>query len=83
MSFVKYTVNFSEEDDLGLTKEHGKQEIVINTNQITWYNQTDDGNIVVHLSDGQEMVVPLGMEKFEEVLCTVEAIITLEAINEN
>jgi competence transcription factor ComK len=88
MAFLKFPIYFSEDDadlkeNLGLKSKRIEGEIIINTQQICAYNETDYGYIIVRMTNGECYQIPLKLKEFEDLLYKTEVLVTLQALKEN
>jgi hypothetical protein len=91
MAFLTIPVFFIDEEDakekskLGLDYEPDDGFIRVNTNNICTYHETgeEDQDTKLHMTDGTEIIVPLEIEDFEDLLNEVENIIKIDKISQN
>lgn len=89
MAFIKVPVLFSSDDDveklenLGLSPETEKGEIVLNTALLCAYNAMDNGNVMARMANGDCVEIPLRVGDFESVLDKVDSIVAFSDIGIN
>jgi len=89
MAFITIPVLFIDPEDAEESKLVGKEpqgdtgEVVVNTNCICTYHSTDDGDVVLHMIDGSDIIVPLEIEDWEKLLNDIESVIKLNVIGAN
>jgi hypothetical protein len=91
MAFITIPVFFIDEEDEEEKKLIGKKSepesgfIRVNTVNICTYHEAgdDDMDTVLHMVDGTDVIVPLPIDDFENMLNEVENIIKLNAIGQN
>lgn len=88
MAFIKFPIYFCDDDfekkeDLGLKIEHTQGKISINTQQICAYNEMDNKNILIRMSNGDAYECPLTIDSFEDLLLEVDSIYQLSELSPN
>ena len=88
MAFVRFPVLWAEDDfekkeSLGLEVECEEGDITINTKMICAYNEMGNENVMCRMSNGDAYEIPMCIHAFEDILQTVDSLVTLSDITEN
>jgi hypothetical protein len=88
MAFLQFPIYFAEDtfeakENLGLPVEQNEGIMTINTQCICGYNESDDGDIMCRMANGDCWRLPLKRKDFESILFRSEMLITITALKEN
>lgn len=77
MPYLKFPIIFAKDEDekylsMGITPPKGKEpepdDIYINTACICAFNEMDNGNVLVRMSNGEAYEMPIDIEDFNDIL---------------
>ena len=90
MAYIKFPIIFAKDEDekwesLGLTPPKGNKEepgeMYINTLQICGFNEMDNGDVLVRMSNGECYQLPVDIEEFADIV--VDLIVEFPLVSEN